>query len=385
MLKTLLANRPKEIFRYSFIGGKLKFDDSFLKPYPYQLKEGYRPGELRTRGINVDIKKGEKHFEHTSLDKNTSNINLLLHTLVAYESIVEPKVEKKLPVEILCHNGLFNDLNLETFDNYNIIYYKNKLIFANTSLREEDDPLLAFVGLNFESILCNKPTPKNSNDQFKILVEGKYGKWPFKSVVEIDSYKQKDDRIDYAEIKLMFIPKITKFDIKRLRPSNKRGFLYFLKNHNKSFPHRVEKWLYQSFFGLQNYLVIGLRDKKFKYLCNEEINVIHDLIPFIKKEYPRMYKDFLNSINNLDKKFNTILKQVQKLQTSEFDVFQFSCANLKVEKIADGSYDKELFDKIVIPEYLSMINDGKDVLLDSEIVDKLDYIDLKATRSNDDN
>jgi hypothetical protein len=380
--------RPYEIFRYSYDGEKLRFDYSQLKKY--HLRDQLLPG-IKNENYKPSLKTGCNKYKRTVYSNKESKIEFFAITLAAYEFLTKPLDKFKdnnNEIEILCHNGVHNDLILNTNDIYNIILYKNKLIISNTATRANQNQLLSYIGIKFESILTNEPSPTNGSN-FKILLEGKFGKWPFKSVAEIDSFKgnyfdkkdNKEKRI-YTEIKLCFINGITVENISELNNDNKEEILLFLKENVNYFNLKFKKWLIQSFFGIQDYLVIGIRNEKYQLICNFELDLKKDFIPFVKKYYPNFYETFLNSIDTLDRKYDIIYQQVKELQNSEKDVFEFHCNKLQVKKISDGNKNDEMFHNILVPEYLAMVDKNRDILFDSKYINKEAYIELKMGSLN---
>lgn len=363
---SVFNNRAQEIFRYSYDASKdlVKFDYSQL--HPYALIKALLPGSHYNIAKKKSLANGCKNYKRKCFTEKESKIRLFLLTLSAYKFIEKPK-DQNLPIEILCHNGLHNDLILNGGDVYNIILYKGKLIFANTATRKNQNQMLSYIGIRFESILCKQPKPIASS-HFKILVEGKYGRWPFKSVVEVDSCKTHDVK-QYCEMKLNYIDGITEEKILELKNGDKIGLLNFLKANVKAFRFKLRKWVFQSYFGLQDTLVIGIRDEKYFLVCNFEFNLQKDIIPYMKDTYPSLYEEFINSIDTLDSKYETIYKQVMDLQEAESDVFEIKCSNpLVVKKVATKK-----FGDIMVPEYLAMVDKDADELRSSKYVDYDSY------------
>ena len=384
---SIRRSRPVEIYRYSLFGNTLHFDYKGFKPY--RLNEKLRPGLNYSVGEPISLKTGVKNYHRKIFGKDESRIRNMLLTIVAFESANGIKPNAGMPngeVEIYCHNGLHNDLVLGTSDVYHVILYKNKLIFANTDDRADNDPLFAYIGIKFETILCNEPSPVDGSHN-KLLLQGKYGRWGFKSVVEIDSYRalagktleqmsEADRYRNYCEIKLCFSPS-RRMEKMLLKTKSKRRFLMVLKGTVRNFATRAEKWLFQSYFGRQDKLVIGVRSSKFELICNEEIDVVKDFLPFVKDVYPDIYERFLHAIDVLDAAYAEILQRLRARQQSETDVFELRCDTRDVRLLSDGP-EHRTFHKIMVPEYLAWVDRGEDTLAESEWVAPSAYRALKA-------
>lgn len=374
---SIRRSRPAEIYRYSLFGNSLRFDYTGFKPY--RLNEALRPGPNYSVGEPISLKTGVKNYHRKIFGKEESRVRNLLLTIVAYESASGIRPDAAVPggeVEIYCHNGLHSDLVLGTSDVYHVILHKNKLIFANTDDRSGNDPLFAYIGIKFETILCNEPSPVDGSHN-KLLLQGRYGRWGFKSVVEIDSYRASAAKTlaqmgpaeryrNYCEIKLCFSPSRRLGEL-LLKTKSKRRFLLVLKGAVRNFAPRAEKWLFQSYFGRQDKLVIGVRNSKFELICNEEIDVVHDFLPFVKDVYPDIHDRFLHSIDVLDEAYAHILHQVRALQQSDTDVFELRCDTRAVRVLADAP-DHHIFRKILVPEYLAWVDRGEDTLAHSDWV-----------------
>lgn len=85
----------------------------------------------------------------------------------------------------------------------------------------------------------------------------------------------------------------------------------------------IEKWVYQCYFGMSPYLVVGIRDDSFNVLAVQEIDVKKELIPFYKKHFSSSYKKFIRSVDKLDTVYNFIENFVKKNQSGK-NVFQFA-------------------------------------------------------------
>lgn len=386
---SITKSRPVEICRYSLFDSSLHFNYKGFKPY--HLKGTMRPGKNYAVKERISLKEGLENYRRKVFEKNESRVRNMLLTIVAYESLngLEPRQDGQ--VEIYCHNGLHNDLVLHTSDVYNVILYKNKLIFANTDDRRNNNPLFAYIGVKFETVLCNEPSPVDGSHN-KLLLKGRYGRWDFKSVVEIDSYRSpegqtldemtEDERYrNYCEVKLCFAPgRYLRAGLSKTR--TKRDFLRLLKRNVGHFDSKTEKWLFQSYFGRQDKLVVGVRNGLFELVCNEELDVVEDLLPFVETEYPRLYEKFTRSIDTLDAAYETILRQVRAQQKSETDVFELRCCNHSVrllEETGDAG-QRRLFHKILVPEYLNWVDRGRDTLAHSRWVDRSEYLELQTQR-----
>lgn len=379
---SVFDSRPKEIFRYALLNNKIEFNYNGLNPY--YLKENLKIGENYKCDNSISLKDGLKNYKRKIFKKKESRIYNFLLTLVAYESLNNIKPSENL--EIYCHNGLHCDLILKTKDSYNVILYKNKLIFSNIQTRAKDNPLFSYIGIKLETILCNQSSPINDSHN-KLLLKGKYGEWNFKSVVEIDSYKKTslksldemndDERYKkYCEIKLCLVdinnPEIFE------KISSKIELLLFLKKKVKKFNEKLKKWLFQSFFGRQDILVIGIRNNDFKLICNEEFDVITDILPFVKEYYPILYNSFLGSIDKLDQCYSTIYTKIKSLQKSENDLFLVDCKNLSVSLLTKDNNDGRTFNNILINEYLQWVKNENDTLATNKYIDKEKYLKLKS-------
>lgn len=351
----VLNSRPIEISRYSLEKNVLKFNYGMLKPYRVPKKWQVGPNN---HGPDSSLKAGVNRYKRTIFREDESRVKNLLYTIIDYES---KNRRQRTGVEIYCHNGLHSDLIIESDDVYYVIYYKGKLIFANTDTRANQNRLFSYVGVKFEALLCGEPSPVDGS-HFKLLLEGKYGRWAFKSVVEVDSYRKHGKKTieqmelaerlqNYCEIKLCYTDKLTPEKVKELK--NKQELLEFLKRNVKSFKHKIQKWLYQVVFGRQDYLVIGVRTADFRVLCCEEFHVETEFLPFVEKTYNSLYQQFLKSVDTLDEKYGLIFDAVQALQVKETDVFKLNCKTMTLTRV-DQEHD-EKFTEILIPEYLASV------------------------------
>lgn len=381
---SIFNSRPKEIFRYALINHKIEFNYNGLNPY--YLKENLVIGENYKCDNSISLKEGLNGYKRKIFKEKESRIYNFLLTLIAYESLHNIKPSDNL--EVYCHNGLHCDLILKTKDTYNVILYKNKLIFSNTQTRAKDNPLFAYIGIKLETILCNQPSPINDSHN-KLLLKGKYGEWNFKSVVEIDSYKKSSksekslDELDdderykkYCEIKLCLVDQIESGIFEKM--NSKIELLLFLKSNVKRFDTKLKKWLFQSYFGRQDILVVGIRNNDFKLVCNEEFDVITDILPFVKQYYSILYQLFLGSIDKLDQHYSTIYKKIKSLQKSEEDLFLVDCKTLNVKRATKENSGGRTFNNILINEYLQWVNNEKDILAGNHRIDGKKYLVLKS-------
>lgn len=333
MNSAIFNARPRDIHRYSIYKDIISFD--FFALHPYHMKETFRPG--RNHGEEYpSMKDHYKQFKNHVLDDKKPLSSNLQWTLLDYEKknnlnfIHNPDI-----TEIYCHNGLFIDLMTGKSEKYRCIKYNNKLFISNTSLRKNQDKLLSFIGARFETFLTNQRVPKHNKDHYKALLEGNWGKWNYKSVVEIDTYKLGEDgkKIEdmneeerlksYAEIKLCFAYDVKPQEVKQIE--SKDEFFTFLTKRVKSFKRKLEQWMFQSYFGRQDTLIIGVRNGLFELMCYEEIDMFDDLLPFVKKTYPKVYAKFLNSHDILERKLSQLYEgafegKVMEFTTSDRDL-----------------------------------------------------------------
>lgn len=373
-------NRPTEIYRYSLIGDLIQFNYKGLNPYT--LKKNLKIGVDYSLTNRISLKTGLSRYKRKVFSTEESRIRNFLLTLVAYESSNKIEPTKDQNLEIYCHNGLHSDLVLRTDDKYAVILYKNKLIFSNTETRANQNELFSYIGIKFETILCNQPSPVDGSHT-KLLLKGKYGRWNFKSVVEIDSYRKSEgaksieqmselERYkNYCEVKLCFTPKATPSILKSLKTN--REFLVFLKYNVNYFFSKIKKWLFQSYFGRQDVLVVGIRNKDFVLICNQDLNIIDDVIPFVKDEYPKLYETFTNSIDSLDSIYQNIYDQVKSMQEDENDVFLLNCNTLNIQPVNKNEPNGQTFENIMIPEYLDWVNNKRDTLPEGKWIDEDSY------------
>ncbi|GMM31457.1 hypothetical protein DAMA08_042020 [Martiniozyma asiatica (nom. inval.)] len=324
LMSSVFSNRPIEVFRYSKKGGELSsvtFDYSGLAKL--SIPRNYTPPKLTPQFFRQwDVRKGSRKFKHYVFAKDISRIDLLLKSVVSYESTISKGTEidsltdqlTKLEIkskrrQILCHNGLFTDIALGSKECYEVIYYKNQIIFANTERRENQNDLFSYIGLKFEHYLA-RSEEKVDDGHFKLLLKGQYGDFPFLSVVEVDGATEKwieptnnteqmNALNNYVEVKLTLVhdfPTIEKLN-KIVSPSE---VLTYVEKNVKFFDKKLEKWLYQCWFGRQDTLIIGTRDQSFKILFVKQLH-INDLIQYIKKNKLRMYERFTSSIEKIEK------------------------------------------------------------------------------------
>ncbi|KGK35838.1 hypothetical protein JL09_g5012 [Pichia kudriavzevii] len=332
----IFSSRLEIIHRYSLKGEKITFDESELKPY--RLISDLELGK-RVDPKYPSVKKGWRKYRRKIFKMNESRIRYLLLTLLDYER----KVPMDNTLEVYCHNGLFSDL-LNAKEGYYVVQYKNKLIFASTSTRANQNQLLSYIGVKFEALMKCQPSPRDCS-HCKLLLNGEYGRWPFKSVVEVDAFKKTPRGKVYCEMKLCYSSNAKEYAISKL--TSNREFLEFLRINVKSFRKKIEKWLFQAYFGRQDILVVGLRDDDFKLICNTELKVIEEIIPFVRQTYPSLYEKFINAPQTVSSSLDTIHRQIKQLQRTETDVFLLDTSfPLNVERCA------RKFETIIIPEFL---------------------------------
>lgn len=365
----LISCRPYKLFQYSDTHGKLTFDLKQLRPC--KLLQ-----DLSTKKVSVT--EGVQNFTTTVFTKKESKCKNLLLTIIAYESVNDIKHDDT-KLEVYCQNGFFSDVAMNTRDKYSVVLYKNKMIIANTSTREGQDRKLSYIGLKFESLLQSEPSPVDTSHT-RILLKGNFGKWDYKSVVEIDGYKPieengkilnlneiPDDKLleNLYEVKLNSCYFSDDLDL-----NDPYKCLRYLYDHLPYFNHKCRKWLYQSYFGRQDRLIIGMRDHSFKVTANFEINVLTDLIPFIEKFCPKIYQEFINS----PKKIEEMLDRVyNKVKIEEKKVICFRCDSASF----GGRVE---FKDMIIPEYLEWVDNGNDILESCPFVDGPEYKKLKDSK-----
>ena len=407
--------RPKEIFRYSFNDGKLSFDYKQLPTYT--LTENLKPGPLKNgkkRPI-LGLKGGFVNYNPKIFTVKESKIRMLLLTLLAYESVnkvnnpVEETIDKK-EIEILAHNDIFTNITLKSNQVFNIILYKGKMIFAKAGAKDMPKRIYSYIGHKFETIVCKTDDPKDSSG-FKLLLDGEFGEWKFKTVARINGFKKYsrerkktiddfslEERLNrYTEIRLCYIPDDSKLNELDLIKS-KKEFLEFVDANAKSFESKLSKWLFRSYFGRQDILIIGLRNENMKLVCYEEISIEYELLPFIKEHYHDLYNLFINRESTLNDAFNKIYDSMIALREHEKDVFVVNTKTLEVKKVEEGNGEggNELFNDILIEEYRSKIEKNEDILdqcsiIDHEQLEELrmktitDKMDRLAVSNDDDN
>ena len=380
-------SRPREIFRYSEKHGKITFDYSCLKPYG-----------IPSLPCHISMKSGWQQYKRKVFHSGEVRVKLLLIAVLGYEAVYgkrllkreksldEEKEEKHSDhVEILCHNGLHSDLLLKSKDMYYVMLYKGKLLFSNTDTRSKQNPLMSYIGIKFESVLTRQKNPTDSS-HCKVLLEGKYGKWPFKSVVEVDAYKraargmrieQTDEqkRVDlYVEMKLCLIPDLNIDEVVTLK--SKQEQLEYLRRSIKTFKFKVQKWLFQTYLGRQDHLVIGLRDDTYQLRYVFVFDVVTDLLPFMKESYTAIYNKFESSVDTLDVCYTTIYEQIKKLQKEETDVFILKTNNLSVVP-APENVDSNA---VLTPEWLAVQRDGKNATDALATVPEVDMAQLEKLK-----
>ena len=394
--------RPKEIFRYLFNDGKLSFDYRELPTY--SLTRNLRPGPVENgrKRPQLGLKKGIENYRRPTYTVKESKIRLLLLTLLAYQSLNKISnpirdIVNKEDIEIFAHNGIFTDIMVKSYEVYNIILFRGKMIIANTATRINQNNLYSYIGHKFESIVCRTEDPKGSPHN-KLLLEGKYGEWKFKTVVEIDGFKkyhsEKDMTIDdfplkerlnrFTEMKLCSVYDDAQLErINRIR--YKKEFVEFIARYSKSFRHKVKKWLFQSYFGRQDILVIGLRTENMKLICYEEISLQYHLLPYIKEHYKNLYESFVNRESILNDSFNKIYDQIMELRNDEKDVFEVNTRTLEVKKVEEGNGDgdNELFNNMLIEEYRSKIEKNEDILDQCPMINHEQFNELKMKAMTD--
>ncbi|TID31153.1 hypothetical protein CANINC_000261 [Pichia inconspicua] len=292
------------------------------------MKESFRPGPDRGEKC-PNMKEYYKQFKHHVLDDKKPITSNLQWTLLDYETknnlnfIHDPNI-----TEIYCHNGLFTDLMTKSHEKYRCIKHNSKLFISGTSTRKNQDRVLTYIGPRFETFVTNQAIPKHDKDHYKALLEGNWGEWNYKSVVEIDAYKFGEDgkKIEdmteeerlksYAEIKLCSAYNLKMDQVKQIK--NKEEFLTVLSKQVKAFKRKIEKWLFQSYFGRQDTLVIGVRNSLYKLMCYEEIDMFEDLLPFVKEKYPDVYAKFLMSPEILEGKFEKLFNNAPDGEVMEF-------------------------------------------------------------------
>ena len=386
--------RPREIFRYSCTGEKLSFD--YRELHTYYLTENLRPGPPKNGNSRpiLGLKGGIGNYNRKVFTVKESKIRLFLLTLLVYESInnvsypINDTIEKK-DIEILTHNGIFTDIISKSCEIYNIILYKGKMIFANTATRANQNKLYSYIGVKFESIVCRTNDPIDSS-HCKLLLDGKFGEWRFKSVAEIDGFRRnkEEQKIEdfsikeraqrYTEMKLCCISDDSKIiEVDNIR--SKKEFIEFLAKNVKSFKLKVKKWLFQSYFSREDILVIGIRDGNVKLICYEEISIEYDLIPYIKEHYDELYNLFINRESTLNDAFNKIYDGMIALREHEKDVFTLNTKTLEVKKVEKGNGygGNELFNDILIEEYRIKIEKNKDILKQCSIINQEQFNELK--------
>lgn len=180
----------------------------------------------------------------------------------------------------------------------------------------------------------------------------------------------------YCEIKLCLVDQIEPEILQKM--NSKTELLLFLGSNVKKFGEKLKKWLFQSYFGRQDILVVGIRNSDFKLVCNEEFDIITDILPFVKQYYPILYELFLGSIDKLDQCYSTIYKKVKSLQKSEEDLFFVDCKTLNVKPATKKNSGGRTFNTIMINEYLQWANKEKDILSGNYRIDKEKYLVLKS-------
>ena len=272
------------------------------------------------------------------------------------------------------------------------------MIFAKTGTKNKPVKIYSYIGHKFVATVCKTDNPRDLS-YFKLLLEGKYGDWKYKSVARVNGFKQhyiweKEKAIDdfpsnerfkrYTEIRLCYIHDDSKFneldDIK-----SKKEFLEFVDANAKSFESKLSKWLFKGYFSRQDILVIGLRDEKMMLKCYEEISIEYELLPFIKEHYHDLYNLFINRESTLNDAFNKIYDSMIALREHEKDVFVVNTKTLEVKKVEEGNGEggNELFNDILIEEYRSKIEKNEDILDQCSIIDHEQLEELRMQTITD--
>lgn len=327
--------KPKVIFAYSQKGKELIFNQSLL--HPYKLNPLLEIGD-RTPPDYPSLRVGCQKFTPKVFSDRESRISNMLKTILEYERNNPVKEE----LEIYCHNGLFSDIILRTKDKYDVILYKNKFIFAGTETRRGQNKLINYIGLKFEAMLTGQESPKDTS-HCKLLLEGNVGKFPYKSVVEVDSYKMSGSEKKYAEMKLVFCPKTTEEELSVTRTNFE--LLSYLRKKVFNFDQKMKKWLFQCHFGLQEKLIIGIRNEDFELMGMREFDFQHDIVPYVREDMRGTYEQYLESIDTLEERLAYIYRQITFTQSEETQVYRFSCTNFRVKPHG------RQFNRVLIPQY----------------------------------
>lgn len=349
--------RPSHIFQYSKVGDEIRFNTDALHPMvvPSDLKPGiqYNP-QTKAKWMTLE---GLKDFNVGSqkIPQNRSTVENLLRTMIRYHQL-NPGFKAR---QLLCHNGFFTDLALKTNDKYEIHIYRGQTIVVGCNRRDNNEkPQLAYCGLKFEQLLQQKSDAKVTNDHCKLLLDGEYKPFTFNSVVEIDGINPLiDEQADasmtpYIESKLCFInEEISSNTVKRW---NDIECLKYIFKKCKRFDEKVLKYLFQSYFGKQDTLIIGVRNHKFQVQFIVEFSLV-DLLKFIQSKHPRIYDRFQSGMQNVSKGLNVIKKQHstngETIPGSDFTVLKFDTRTFRLEKVKSQKEAARLFNRAIIKEY----------------------------------
>lgn len=354
VLQNELAEYQKQLCKYPLHTGKPKLGSAYCLEEGFisctfvalQKNVKYKPDQY------VDLMRGYNNYSTYQIDNFLeSNGRRWFDKFFAFDSKPDPHNSTGHPTIILSDLDFFYDLYIGSQKQYWVGWDGDQ--FFVKPIHDNKIPEIEYMKQRFKAYLHGRPRPTQPCE-FRLMLEGTMGRWPYKSTAVIDGYSDGFQELfgyanprSYCHYEILSVnPSHHDVDSDDFAASNPYHNLRVLDDSISNFRLILEKILFKGFFGRKDNVIFGLKNDDDCLFFTFELTISNDIIPFMKEFYSSNIERFEFFIDIIDEKLDDIMDMVDE-NMNFHDVLKLVCSHSPyVKRQSDNNIRVELYDII---------------------------------------